>query len=445
MRFPIYNSKSGRSRLPFLAAAVFTAAVLPGIVLASFDEWDNPPIRYSASRPTDPVAQLQARIDRGEARLKYDPARGYLPAVLQELRVPVSSQMLVFTKTSFQRDRISPRSPRALYFNDQSYVGWVQGGPVLELATADPQLGAVFYVLDQEPTGKPQFVRQTDECLSCHGSSLTQGVPGFTVRSVFSARDGQPILSAGTFMTSDESPFKERWGGWYVTGTHGKQRHMGNITAGNAQEAANLDLDAGANVTDLRPLVSTAPYLTKHSDITALMVHEHQTRVQNLITKAGYQTRMALQYEQGLSKEFGLAPGKHLDSTFSRIRSVGEPLVRGLLFVKEAPLTDVVKGTSGFTEEFPRQGPRDSHNRSLREFDLKTRLFQYPCSYLVYSPAFEALPPLAKDYVYRRLREVLSGQDQSPEFTHLTAEDRKAILGILNETKAEFAAWKPAG
>lgn len=442
-----FVSKRSRKTRNLVLALALGAALLPGagVVLASFDEFDNAPIRYTSTRPNDPVAQLQARINRGEVVLKRDPARGYLPAVLQQLKVPASSQMLVFSKTSFQRDRISPRAPRALYFNDQAYVGWVQGGPVLELATVDPQLGAVFYTLDQEPAGKPQFVRQTDECLSCHASTLTGGVPGFTVRSVIPARDGQPILSAGTFITSDESPMKERWGGWYVTGTHGKQRHMGNLTAGNAQAAAKLDLDPGANVTDLRPFISTAPYLSRHSDIVALMVHEHQTRVENLITKAGYETRMALQYEQGVGQALGLAPGKHLDSTASRIKSVGEPLVRGLLFVREAPLTDPVQGASGFAEEFPRQGPRDSRNRSLRELDLKTRLFRYPCSYLVYSPAFDALPQLAKDYVYRRLREVVSGEDKSPEFAHLKEQDRKAVLEILTETKPDFAAWKPAG
>jgi hypothetical protein len=421
-----------------LAGALLSAA---GIGLAqSTDDIDAEPINYAKTQATDSVARLQAEIDSGKAALKYDPARGYLPSVLEQLRIPVSSQMLVFSKTSFQRDRISPLSPRAIYFNDDTYIGWVQGGSVLEVSTADPQLGAVFYTLSQEPDTKPRFVRQTYECLSCHSSTLTKGVPGHVMRSVYPGRDGLPFLQAGTFITTDQSPLKERWGGWYVTGTHGEQEHMGNVMAKNAADAEAMDLSTGANVKDLRRFFNTKPYLSPHSDIVALMVIEHQAHVQNLITRAGYETRRALHYEQGLAKAFGLKEGEHLDSTHSRIKSVGEPLVRALLFSKEAPLTGPVQGTSNFTAEFGRQGPRDKQNRSLRDFDLKQRLFRYPCSYLIHSEAFDRLPPLTKDYVYGRLRQVLGGEDKSLEFAHLSEADRKAVLEILTETKPDFAA-----
>jgi hypothetical protein len=56
-------------------------------------------------------------------------------------------------------------------------------------------------------------------------------------------------------------------------------------------------------------------------------------------------------------------------------------------------------------------------------------------SYLIYSKYFDAMPTVVKDYVGRRLHEVLSGQDKSPEFSHLSPEDRSATLQILKETK----------
>jgi hypothetical protein len=259
------------------------------------------------------------------------------------------------------------------------------------------------------------------------------------MRSVFSDPAGFPILPAGTFITTDQSPMKERWGGWYVTGTHGQQLHLGNQVVRDVEHAESMDLSKGANIKDLRAFIETSTYPVRHSDIVALMVIEHQGHVQNLITRANYQTRIALDYEQALNKELGRKLTGHSESTLSRVKSVAEPLTQALLFVKEAPLTDAVAGTSGFAAEFAAQGPKDLQGRSLRELDLKRRLFRYPCSYLIYSEAFDALPPLAKEYVYRRLWQVLNGEEKGPEFAHLTGADRKAVLEILLETKPDFA------
>ena len=415
-----------------------TAALAGGVAVSSSDGLDDEPINYSTTPSQDPVAKLQERLEKGEVKLARDPNRGYLPAVLKALGIPYSSQMLVFSKTSFQRDRIAPSAPRAIYFDDTTYIGWVQGGPVLEISSTDPQLGGTYYTLDQSPTAKPKFMRQSYECLSCHTSPLTKGVPGHMIRSVFVQPDGQPLFQAGTYLSTDESPLKERWGGWYVTGVHGKQEHMGNIIVRSAEAAENPDLSAGANVTNLGYLINTEPYLTKHSDIVALMVAEHQTTLQNLITRATYEGKKATAYEEGIRKDLGLPANERLQSTISRIKSVGEPLVRALFFSKETVLTDPVKGTSTFAADFVRRGPRDSKGRSLRDLDLTRRLQKYPLSYQVYSPQFDGLHPLAAEYVQRRIREVLSGQDKTPEFEHLTAADRQAIVEILRETKPEL-------
>ncbi len=427
---------------------IVVLALSAGIAATARAQSDSPyeqePILYSTPEVNDPVTRLQKRLDAGEAQLKYDAAHGYLQSVLELLEIPVSSQMLVFSKTSFQRDRISPESPRAVYFNDSTYVGSVQLGEVVEVSTVDPQKGAIFYTLAQQRSERPVFRRQTHDCLQCHDSSLSLGVPGHIVRSVYPDTNGQPILSAGTFVTNHNSPLSERWGGWYVTGTHGKQTHMGNVNVprpAHHEPPPKLDFSAGTNVTDLHGRCEVSPYLSPHSDIVALMVLEHQTHLHNLITRANYQTRLALRDEGAMNRALGRPLDERLDSTLSRVKSVGEPLVKYLLFAEEAPLTERVEGTSGFAGEFAARGPRDRQGRSLRDFDLEKRIFRYPLSYLIYSEAFDSLPDLARDYVYRRLWQVLSGEDKSGKFANLTEADRRAIIEILRDTKRDLPAY----
>ena len=408
---------------------------------------DREPINYHTAPATDPIARLQVRLDRGEIKLKHDDeGPGYLKSVLDALGVSATSQTLVFSKTSFQHTRIAPRTPRALYFGDDVYVGYVKAGDALEFAAVDPKLGATFYLLDQEPKRRPKFVRQADACLQCHHSSKTQDVPGHLVRSVFPDEGGMPLFGAGSFVTDQASPLKERWGGWYVTGTHGAQRHMGNVVVADRDHPERLDVEAGANRVDLKGLVDTWPYLTEYSDIVALMVIEHQTQLHNRITLAGYQARLGRYYDEGLNKALNQPIDAVSASTQSRIKSYAEGLVKAMLFVDEARLTAPVEGTSGFAAQFTSRGPRDRRGRSLRDFDLKTRLFKYPCSYLIYSEAFDALPKPTKDHVYLRLREVLTGQDTSRDFAHLGTDDRRAILEILRETKIGLPDdWKATG
>jgi len=410
---------------------------------AHADEFDREPIRYSTAPANNAVSRLQERLDSGAAALKFENDHGYLRSFLQALDVPASSQMLVFSKTSMQRERITPKTPRALYFNDDVYVGFCQQGAVLEISAVDPNLGTVFYTLDQEPTDRPKFTRQTDNCLQCHGSTQTRGVPGHLVRSVFADRSGQPILSMGGFRVDQTTPFAQRWGGWYVTGTHGSQKHLGNLIVRGQREPEEIDNASGQNVKDLRDRLTIASYLTPHSDLVALLVLEHQTEMHNLIAKANLQTCVALHEEAELNRELGRGADYRSETTWRRIRSVGDPLVKYLFFSKEAPLTEKVQGTSSFAADFAKEGPRDPKGRSLREFDLQKRLFKYPCSYLVYTKAFDALPEPVKSYVYGRMNDVLTGRDYTRDFDHLSADDRQAIREILLATKPELAAaWR---
>lgn len=426
------------TRSTFLAALLLG---LPRVAVGQIADLDADPIRYKTAVADNPVGRLDEKLSRGEVTFRHTDDHGYLASVLKALDVPQSSQVLVFSKTSFQRDRITPKTPRALYFNDEVTVGFCLRGDVLEFSVADPTLGTAFYTLDQDPTERAQFIRQTDNCLTCHGSSRTQGYPGHLLRSVFSDRFGQPILSAGTYMTDHASPFDKRWGGWYVTGTHGPQTHMGNFVAQTKRNPEAEDNSAGQNVTDLRGRFTVANYLTPHSDLIALMVFEHQTEMQNRLARAALLTRQAVHYQATLNKELGEPAGKVWESTGRRIAAAGEPVVQYLLFSGETKLTAPIAGTSGFAEEFAKRGPVDKQGRSLRQFDLTTRLFKYPCSPQIYTAAFAKLPAEVKDFVIRRLHEVLTGKDTSAAFAHLSADDRRAVREILKETLPGLPAW----
>jgi hypothetical protein len=423
--------------LPATLLAAYAFADLDGSYILPRD---HAAIQYGAAPVHDRIAALQEHLRSGKAKLEFREPHGYLDAVLKALDVPVSSQVLVYSKTSFQAPRISPRMARALYFNDDVYVGWVPGGDVLEFAAQDPQQGVIFYTMDQEAGLKARLDRR-DECLQCHASGGTLGVPGIVVRSVFVERSGMPLFQAGGFVTDHRSPFAQRWGGWYVTGTHGDQRHMGNVFAEDRDHPEQLDREKGANVTDLKSRIDIGAYLGGHSDLVALMVLEHQTRMTNLITRVNYETRMAMHEQHAINKSLGEPDDRISDSARRRIDNAAEALVKYLLFADEAVLEGPVKGTSTFARDFASRGPRDRKGRSLRDLDLTRRMFRYPCSYAIYSPAFDALPPVVRDRIYRRLHEVLTGADQTPLYARLTPPDRTAILEILRETKRDLPPY----
>jgi hypothetical protein len=386
----------------------------------------------------DAVVRLQQKLDNGEATLTFEKDLGYLRSLLRNLDISEMSQTLVFSKSSAQMSGISPERPRAIYFNDDVYVGWVQEG-ALELTAVDPKGGPFFYTLPQVEDAPPKFERHTASCVGCHDSSEDPSrlIPRLLKLSVLPDRNGLAIQAAA-LATTDRSPFRERWGGWYVTGTHGRQTHLGNQTfappstdlASIPRHIAGMDLSRGSNVTDLSAFFDTKRYLTPHSDIVALMILGHQTHVFNLMSATVYRLQYALEDDPKADTE-------------ALVRELAEPIVRTMLFSGEATLTDPIRGTSAFAAEFQKRGPRDSRGRSLRDLDLRTRLLRYPLSYVIYAESFEQLPPPIKEFVYRRLREVLTGEDKTQPYAHLSASDREAILGILKDTKPDFFSSKP--
>src|SRR6202167_594403 len=396
---------------------------------------DDPAIQY-AGPVSDPIAHLEKQLEGGQAKLDYAPnGWGYLPAVLKHLDINIDSQVLVFSRTSIQNQRISPRTPRAIYFNDDVAVGFVQNGEVLELSAIDPRQGAIFYSLDPEKSDRPEFARR-DDCLRCHQGAPTMGIPGILVSSVHPVTDAEARESHGSaFITDDRTTFEERWGGWYVTGTTGSVVHLGNnpeltdpLNPGRASK------EGTQNVTSLEARFNTSRYLAPTSDIVALMTLEHQTRLNNLMTRIGWDARIALREGKG-----ALVPAAR-----ERINAEIEEMVGYMLFVDEAPLKQPVAGVSTFTKTFAAHGPRDAKGRSLRDFDLKKRLFRHPLSYMIYSAAFDGMPEIVRERVYQRLFDVLSGKDQSKTFAGITGADRLAVLEMVRATKPKLPEyWLP--
>lgn len=391
---------------------------------------EKPPFEYSATQDQNVVTELMAQLESGKTVLKSDPDFGYLRSLLSELDVSTYSQCLVFSKTSLQVGYISARNPRAIYFNDDVYVGWVRGSSLLEISTSDPKLGAAFYSAEKEGDGL-RIRRRNYTCLSCHATSMTKGIPGHTVRSVYPEHDGGFDFRRKSFITDHKSPLAERWGGWYVTGEHGDMQHMGNSTL----VGSRLDTKGNGNLTNLRDRLFTFSWLSSYSDIVSLMVLEHQTQMHNTFTRSDFSVRKAL-YEHGQKgKDATESDERELKAT---IEQAATEIVDYMLFLGEAPLTSEIKPSTRFAKVFAERGPVTSDGRSLRSFNLQSRLFEYPCSYLIYSKAFTALTPELRNQVYRQLWSTLNQDENSDKFAHLSNATRTAILEIIRDTKGDL-------
>jgi hypothetical protein len=396
--------------------------------------FSDAPINYRSEDLHDPVAKLQQQLDQGTAVLSYEPTHGYLRSVLSLLNIPLYSQTLVFSKTSFQYPKISPEHPRALYFNDDVYVGAVHNGKAIEVVSFDSMQGAIFYLLDESRVDKPGFQRAELDCTQCHIAAGTRGVPGVLLRSVYPMDNGSLAIGKPSYITDQNSSFSERWGGWYVTGKLPDGATLANaavdMTTATSTKVASV---ASPALSPLKQRFDASTYLSPNSDVVAQLVLAHQTQMHNLITLTNYRTRQALYTHEQHAASTPLS-----DEERRSYEQPAEQLVQYLLFAQETPLNgdgQAIIEASSFATEFAARGQRDPLGRSLRDFDLSHRIFRYPCSYLIYSEAFDALPEPAKSYVYHRLLDVLTGQDQSPAFARLSGVDRRAVLEILLATK----------
>ena len=429
-------------------------ATVPSRALQPYEETllaDHPAVGLRARTPANAVQELGRLL--ADRRVTLRPAgdgTGYLPSLLDRLDINPDSQVLVFSRTSLQRQAISPRRPRAIYFNDEVAVAFVPGSDRIELAAVDPGFGVAFYELEVARGRQPRLTRSSG-CLRCHHGPATLGVPGLYVGSVFPSPSGEPNFGLGTVVTDHRTPLAERWGGWYVTGTHGAQPHRGNAVARDPARPDRLDAAGARNLTDLGRKADTSRYLAPGSDIVALMVLEHQTQMTNHLTRLAWLARLAAAgTPTEAAADTAAAPGRGRVASGAATRRAlddwVEETVAYLLFAGEAALAEPIAGVSTFTATFPRRGPQDTRGRSLRDLDLRTRLFRYPLSYLIYSRAFDALPDGVRVRVYERLHEVLTGADGSSRFRHLDEAVRSAILQIVAETKTNLPPfWLPLG
>jgi hypothetical protein len=409
-------------------------------------DYEHPPVSYSATTPRDAIMRLQERIESGELAFAGSEQR-VLKTLLDSLGVSVESQILVFSRTSLQRGRIRPERPRALYFSDSVYVGWVPGG-LIEITSIDPQLGPVFYSFELPSASgvSPKIERDTD-CLRCHGGTFVRDIPGVFARSVFPDSSGEPLLRHGTLVVDDETPFADRWGGWYVTGHHGPEDHRGNVFGSERGEQLVFELTK-ERPDELSGYFDTSVYLRPRSDVVALLVFEHQLTMQNSLTRGGMMCRKMISYQHGLQKAFKepITDVPAYDSVKSVFSSAVQDIVDRLLFRNAAAVPEGVTGHEAFRRSFTENAPRSAAGHALRDFQLRERIFENRCSFLIYSESFRALPETLKAHVLDRLLAALRSRDPKDRYAYLGAAEKERIYEILIETHPDARRhWNGGG
>ena len=393
-----------------------------------FSSRQYPTIAYSDRPSTDVAGDLARRVAAGTASLPFDKRNGYLIPVLEALHIPTETQSLVFSKTSLQSHFINPTNPRAIYYSDNVAVAFIRNAPLLEISAVDPQQGVVFYLVEQVASDRPQILR-SDSCLSCHETRNSLYIPGLLARSMGVGTGGETRPEFGNFLSDHRSPFAERWGGWFITGKTSTAHHMGNVMLAENGRTVN----APKTLESLEGTFDLEGYPSRYSDVAAVMVLDHQVGMTNLMTRVGWETRIALDREAKNPQEKAAAE--------RLIAADARELADYLLFADEAPLPGKFESTSGFQPKFEAMGPQDKRGRSFRQLDLTKRLLRYPCSYMIYSLTFDALPGAAKDAVYERLWAILSGRDRASKYSKLSAADRTAVVDILLETKPNLPPY----
>ena len=395
------------------------------------------PVDYFGPATDDAVAQLNRRLAAGSAELTADDTRGYLPAVLALLDVPVESQVLVYSKTARAPELVSPATPRAIFFNDKVTVAWIPEARELELTAVAPIKGVNFYTLSQplengaetQPKkNAPTFLRR-DRCLACHAGRSSLEVPGLLLRAFQTDSTGKPLY--GFSRVTHDMKYTRRWGGWYVTGAPAGLVHRGNLVS--KEDNAQHKLDAGfrsqsASLSELTRLTSGFDvdlYPYGKSDLIAHLVLAHQAHGTNLLIRAGMEARL------------------------NRRSDVEDQLLRYFTFADEPPLSlspetaTAVLQNSKYASWFASQGPRDPEERSLRDVDLTRGVFQHRLSFLIHSPLFDALPVDCRSRLLTRLWEGLTTKVPEESFRHLEARERAAIVSIVRHTVPRLpACWK---
>ncbi len=407
-----------------------TLALLPLLALAGphaaaeespHHKFSEAPHNYYERQPRDAFVKVMAAIEGGQIKLDTTSEKTQLTSLLKALDVPVTSQLLVYSATSFQGGLIRPANPRALYFNEEVYVGFVPGGR-FEVAAVDPELGPVFRIFKPSPDGRPEVTR-TERCMNCHAGRTSKQVPGLVVESVICTNTGASLDGFRREQVGHTIPLADRFGGWHVTGAHEHGNHLGNLMG----EAAPSSPSGYKRFPDPPgSLFDFDRYPVRTSDLFTHLIHEHQLGFHNLVTLGVYRTRDALEAGHGhVSNDDAAA-----------LNEIARQLVRYLLFANEAKLPEGgLKPDPAFMKDFLSRRMAIQNGASLRDLDLHGRLFRYRCSYMIQTPSFAAMPKEFKDRVLAGLSTALREQGAPPEFSYLPQEEKRAIRTILRETK----------
>lgn len=380
-----------------------------------FIDYESAPIYYAKAKPENKIEEFQIQLKANKSRLVHEPKFGFLKSLLRELGISEASQVLVFSKSSLQSHFVGPKTPRAIYFNDSTFVGYVNNpSGMIEMAVADNNRGISFYTLDQSENLKPEIQLQNNQCLTCHGGPRSLGVPGLMVRSVFTDNEGRLLFSAGGNHTDHSTPLENRWGGWYVTGHSGNQKHLGNFFLKDKKRPLHPDNTKGVNLNMLDSFLDTDDYLQPGSDIVSLMVMEHQIDVLNCITRVIYEYKIGT-----------------VSNECAGLNTAVEDLVKKLLFCLEAPLTNPIKGGEAFKKYFENSSEEGTLGKTLRQLNLKNRIFKHSLSYMITSDAFGNLPPEARKKVLKRIMQIVQSDQKLQGFEHLQAADKNSIQELL--------------
>ena len=383
---------------------------------------DDPPHNYRLRTPQDRFTRLKAALESGEIALDRSSEKAFLVSLLKALNVPVTSQMLVFSTTSLQLNVISPANPRALYFNEDLYVGFIPRGR-LEIVSLDPELGGIFYIADIPDETRAFRAERSDRCMNCHVSEDTRYVPGLAIRSVIPGPGGGSLEGYRRGESGHGIPFNQRFGGWHVTGRHGITNHLGNLTG---------RMTAGEIITISNPpgsRFSFEKYPVATSDILPQLLHEHQAGFVNRVVEAGYRSRAALHASNG----------KLTPAQATELDEQAKIITRYVLFADEVPLSaGGVEGDAAYKADFLSTRRATADGISLKDFDLRTRLFKHRCSYMIYSPVFAGLPVPMKERIYRALASALNTTNPNKDYAYLPAAEKEAIRRILAATLPDF-------
>lgn len=437
----VRHNENVPSLLHILLVAGLIGPLATGALAQQIEPFEEPPINYSATPTNDRATAISAKFQSRAMEIRSMPAKKRLQWLLDEMGVPVESQIFVFSKTSLQRDLINPETPRVLYFSDEAYLGWSPTG-AFEVAVFDAKLGATFYVFEPHATKEEPLLARSGDCLLCH--SRHEHTPSLRTRSVFPDANGEPLSGSGSANIAPSTPLAERWGGWYVTGTKAPFEHRGNLTGKKMDDFEGPSAQPTRNLLSLEGVVDTRRYLLKTSDVVPLLMHDHQVHVHNVLSTANQDARIALHRWPAMREILGLpANAPPQGSCLVVFDSQAEKVLDALLCRDEAAWpAEGIHGDGVFAPAYAKTRKPDTKGRSLRDLDLQTRLFRYRCSPLIYSESFTSLPKQLHDIVLLRLSSGLRAFPPSPSFGHLPDDERAAIHEILSATLPNLpAGW----